>query len=287
LLRHACVLAVAALLLIMVTRQAAPASASGVTSRNVAAIQIDAVVERPSSAPLVVTRPAKTVVVHAGDTVESLARANGSDPATIRWANGLAAGDEPSAGTTLLLPPAKGALVPVKSGETPTQFAARLGLDPALVLDFNALTSDSPLPAGSYLQVPLQSAPLGALLSNVFEWSDNATPRVPQDHGADTFPYGQCTYYVASRRNVTWGGNAWEWWYAAAGIRPEGHVPVEGAIVVFDGGWDGHVAYVEHVNLDGSFIVSEMNYYADGGGWGRVDRRTVQDDDPLIEGFIY
>jgi surface antigen len=92
---------------------------------------------------------------------------------------------------------------------------------------------------------------------------------------------------VALRRDVTWGGNAWEWWYAAAGIRPEGHVPVQGAIAVFRSGWDGHVAYVEHVNPDGSFIVSEMNYYADGGGWGRVDRRTIGAADPLVMGFIY
>ena len=56
---------------------------------------------------------------------------------------------------------------------------------------------------------------------------------------------------------------------------------------MFDGGWAGHVAYVEHVNLDGSFIVSEMNYYADGGGWGRVDHRLVSANDGWLMGFIY
>ena len=64
-------------------------------------------------------------------------------------------------------------------------------------------------------------------------------------------------------------------------------MPVEGAIAVFHLGWAGHVAYVEHVNPNGSFVVSEMNFYGAGGGWGRVDRRTIAADDWTITGFIY
>jgi len=30
-----------------------------------------------------------------------------------------------------------------------------------------------------------------------------------------------------------------------------------------------------------------MNYHADGGGWGRVDYRTISDTDSSIVGFIY
>ncbi|MBV8444873.1 MAG: CHAP domain-containing protein [Candidatus Dormibacteraeota bacterium] len=275
-------------LLAIATRQAAPVSASPLSPRAIAAVQINAVVEQPALATVVVATPARIIVVHTGDTIESLARTNGADLAATRWANGLPIGAEPSAGSTLLLPPAKGALVAVRPGETPTQFATRIGIDPAVVLDYNALTSNAPLPAGSYLQVPLSAAPVGSLISSLFEASETRfVPRVFEDHGSDGFPYGQCTYYVATRRNVTWGGNAWTWWFAAAGIRPEGHVPVEGAIAVFRGGWAGHVAYVEHVNPDGSFIVSEMNYYADGGGWGRVDHRLVSGDDAWLMGFIY
>jgi hypothetical protein len=287
LLRHASVLLVAGALLVMVTRQDAPAAAAPLSVRGISAIQIDAVVERPSAAAMLVTRPAKTVVVRAGQTVEQLASRYGADAAAVRWANGLAAHQQPGAGVTLLLPPGKGALVRVHPGERPTDFAARLGLDPAVVLDYNSLRANQPLPAGSYLQVPLQSAPAGALISSMFTVGDGFVPRVADSRGSDTFPYGQCTWYVASRRNVTWGGNAWVWWYAAAGIRPEGRVPVAGAIVVFRSGWDGHVAYVEHVNADGTFLVSEMNYYADGGGWGRIDHRTVSPSDWSVMGFIY
>jgi hypothetical protein len=163
-----------------------------------------------------------------------------------------------------------------------------MGIDPAVLLDYNVLLNDAPLAAGSYLQVPLQAAPVGALIADRFEMGAGRVPVVPPDPPTmDGFPYGQCTWYVASRRSVTWNGNAWLWWYAAAGIRPEGRVPVEGSIVVFRSGWDGHVAYVERVNPNGSFVVSEMNFYENGGGWGRVDERTIADSDWAIEGFIY
>ena len=154
--------------------------------------------------------------------------------------------------------------------ERPSHFAKRLGLDPRVVLDYNALAKDTPRPAGSYLQIPVSAAPSGALVGRYFSRAPGGVPSVFEVHAPvpDGFPYGQCTYYAASRRNVTWAGNAGWWFDAANGIRPEGHVAVAGALVVFHTGWFGHVAYVEKVNPDGSFVVSEMNYYGDGGGWG-------------------
>ena len=201
---------------------------------------------------------------------------------TIQWGNQLTPYVVPKAGSTLLIPPGPGALVEVLPAETPTAFAARLHLDPAVILDYNALSSNSPMLAGSYLQVPLSRAPAGALIASYFVDAQNGVPSVPpQDTLHDGFPYGQCTYYVATRRAVDWSGNAIDWWRAARGKRPEGRVPSQGAIVVFNIGWVGHVAYVEHVNLDGTFMISEMNYHADGGGWGRVDYRTISVSDRL------
>ena len=286
-LRHVWVMATAVALGFLVTRPPAQASTTPVSLHGLDAIQIAAVIERPAVAPLVVTRPAVTVIVRPGQTVEALAAEYHSDPAAIRWANGINAQNQPVAGASLLLPPSSGALVHVLADETPTTFATRLGLDPSTILDFNALTSDGPLRGGTYLQVPLGTAPNGALISTRFVVADRGVPQVAPNHAADGFPYGQCTWYVASRRAVTWGGNAWVWWFAAAGTRPEGHVPVQGAITVFRSGWAGHVAYVEHVNPDGSFVVSEMNYYGNGGGWGRIDRRTISANDGSVMGFIY
>ena len=128
--------------------------------------------------------------------------------------------------------------------------------------------------------MPLSRAPSGALISSFFADAQGGTPSVPaQTLLHDGFPYGQCTYYVATRRAVDWSGNAINWWRAARGKRAEGHVPVQGAIVVFNIGWVGHVAYVEHVNLDGTFVISEMNYHAtaeDGGA------STTARSSPLI-----
>jgi len=44
----------------------------------------------------------------------------------------------------------------------------------------------------------------------------------------------------------------------------------------------GHVGYVESVNGDGSFVVSEMNW----GQWGVVDLRTITSRLGVL-GFIY
>jgi len=100
--------------------------------------------------------------------------------------------------------------------------------------------------------------------------------------GPVVFPWGYCTWYVASRRLVTWRGNAIDWWGNAMGIRPEGYQPQVGAIQVSRDSWWGHVALVEQVNGNGSWVVSEMNFVA----WGYVDRRTVWPGGTLV-GFIY
>jgi surface antigen len=110
--------------------------------------------------------------------------------------------------------------------------------------------------------------------------------------GASRFAYGYCTWWVAHRRSIPWRGNAAQWWWNA---RPfgyaEGSVPRVGAIMVMGAGGSassvGHVAYVERVNANGTFVVSEMNWWGvAGGGWDRVDYRTVTSMRGIL-GFIY
>jgi peptidoglycan hydrolase CwlO-like protein len=109
---------------------------------------------------------------------------------------------------------------------------------------------------------------------------------------ANHFAFGQCTYYVASRRCIPWFGNAWEWWHNAAVMGyPEGHTPRVGAIAVWGrhghgASSAGHVALVEEVGPTADvpadhFKVSEMNH----SGWDRVDYRIVEND--AVLGFIY
>jgi len=120
---------------------------------------------------------------------------------------------------------------------------------------------------------------------------------------SNSFAFGECTWYVASRRCIPWGGNADAWYYNAAKLGyQEGSTPEIGAVAVWWPGaggasWVGHVAYVEAVGpgladgtlagtalLPGQFEVSEMNY---NGGWDRVDYRIVENDASVFQGFIY
>ena len=90
-----------------------------------------------------------------------------------------------------------------------------------------------------------------------------------------------CTDYVHSKRpDVAIYGNAGYNWIGSAQTagKATGTTPQAGAVAVMD----GHVAYVESVNSDGSYVVSEM-------GWnyqpGNYNQRTVQPGS--FGGFIY
>lgn len=98
------------------------------------------------------------------------------------------------------------------------------------------------------------------------------------------FPYGYCTYYVSTRRNVTWSGNAITWLgNARAQGYPTGNTATVGAIMVTsEGGYTGHVAYVEGVDGD-NVTISEMNYK----GWGVISSRTISASSGFIRGYIY
>jgi surface antigen len=90
-----------------------------------------------------------------------------------------------------------------------------------------------------------------------------------------------CTDYVASKRSdISVYGNAGYNWVSAAQAegKATGSAPKAGAVAVTN----GHVAYVESVNADGSYVVSEMgwNYTA-----GQYNQRTVQPG--TFGAFIY
>lgn len=94
--------------------------------------------------------------------------------------------------------------------------------------------------------------------------------------------FGQCTWWAQYKRqdeNLRRMGNA-RYWAAGAASRGYrvGRTPRAGATVVFQPGVEGaggagHVAHVEKVYPGGWFLVSEMNFYWNGGGWGRVSYR--------------
>jgi surface antigen len=98
------------------------------------------------------------------------------------------------------------------------------------------------------------------------------------------FAYGYCTWYVANKRYIPWFGNAIDWWPNARSYgQAEGSTPRVGAVMVTRESGYGHVAYVESVNADGSWTVSEMNFI----GWNRVSTRTIRPGQAPVVGFIY
>lgn len=102
-----------------------------------------------------------------------------------------------------------------------------------------------------------------------------------------TWPWGQCTWYVAQHRQVSWRGNAADWlWNAAAHGIATARAPTLGAIVVFRrvrpySTDDGHVALVIAVTPT-SYSIAEMNFI----GSGRIDVRTIGWPDPAVQGFV-
>lgn len=90
--------------------------------------------------------------------------------------------------------------------------------------------------------------------------------------GNDYF-WGQCVWYVANRKSVPAGwGNASDWLAnAQAQGWSTGTEPRVGAVAWFPIGGEGHVAYTEAVNDDGTIQVSEMNVL----GLGVVDYKTI------------
>jgi surface antigen len=84
---------------------------------------------------------------------------------------------------------------------------------------------------------------------------------------ANHYAWGQCTWYVAGRRQVPAGwGNAASWYYhAVSSSWHVGTVPAQAAIAWTPAGAFGHVALVEQVSGDGNSVyISEMNYRAVG-----------------------
>lgn len=109
-----------------------------------------------------------------------------------------------------------------------------------------------------------------------------------KDH---VFPWGYCTWYVASKVYVPYGGDAKKWYNNADEmgfkVYERGKKPVKDCIVVFNGTGPypkdyGHVALVEKVS--GSEIrISEMNYK----GRGVKSERTISINDGNIRGFVF
>jgi len=257
----------------------------------------DGVVLKPAAIPTAV--PVRhdpiSYTVGVGEDLKSIAAKFSLTIDELRWSNPrLGTSTKPKAGDTLLIPPIAGVVVQARKGDTIANLAAVWHVAPASIVDFNYLRNpDTDLTDGRLLVLP---AGRGSVITPTA--ADANLPAAVGSRGVFTikvqgsagpydphFPFGQCTWYVATKVVIPWHGDAWTWYSNAqsAGWAVGSTPRVGGVMVTWESRIFGHVSYVESINADGSWVVSEMNYV----GWGVIDQRTVRPGQVPLIGFIY
>ena len=186
-------------------------------------------------------------------------------------------------------------VVEVQPGDTLTSIAEANGVDwPRLFNANEHIGNPDNIHPGDKITIPAADAELPDRVSAIVAAeqqvvAQTATTYTTRSYSAapvnsNSYYVGNgmwCTDYVQSKRSDVGGyGNAGYGWMSKAQAQGKatGTTPQAGAVAVMN----GHVAYVESVNGDGSYVVSEMgwNYQA-----GNYNKRTVSPG--TFGGFIY
>lgn len=207
-------------------------------------------------------KPPVVVTINEGDTLSSVADAHSTTYVRIFDANeSIANPDIVNAGDQVRIPTA----------------------DEQLPDRFGTLAAQQAAEAAAYVASAYQQQPVAAAAAPVATQNTTQTyTSAPVNSSSYYVGNGMwCTDYVHSKRpDVAIYGNAGYNWISSAQAagKSTGNTPKAGAVAVTN----GHVAYVEGVNADGSYNVSEM-------GWdykpGNYNQRTVQPG--TFGSFIY
>lgn len=243
----------------------------------------------PDSAQSLVNNQIQVYKTQPGDTLTAIAQHFGITPNTIKWANGLTA-DQIKSGWYLVIPTVNGVLVKADSNTTIPDIARKFKCSIERIVSFNGLSDAEDIEPGQLVMCPdgeLPAPPKPKVTTPTKRSVGVAYADIPDEAGSThLFAKGNCTWYVARKFHVTWGGDAKYWLKnaAEAGFRT-GLVPQAGAVVVTsENGKHGHVAIVTEVNhAKGTMTISEMNYK----GLGIVDSRELPLKDGVVRGFIY
>ena len=237
--------------------------------------------------------------VQDGDTAGSIAQKYSITVNTILWANDLTENSIIKPGDEIFILPITGIKHKIKKKDTVKSLAKLYKTSEKKIINFNDLPADGDLKTGDEIVIPdgkQESKPryinsqattyagaTGTAGNSVSTQASGTLSKKTYKYPAHRFPYGWCTWYVASRKHVPWGGNAGTWLYHAKAYGAKtGKSAKVGAIVVTRESRYGHVAVVEKVK-GGSITVSEMNYR----GWGKVSKRTLSTSSSVIKGYIY
>ena len=238
--------------------------------------------------------------VKDGDSVGSIAKSFGITVNTILWANDLDDPDMIQPGDKIFILPTSGVKHVVKNGDNLDKIAEEYEADKKEIIAFNDLPADGKIKKGEELIIPGGKIEKEEPTQEVLKQREYYGSQVASEVGTSSakrgpsiidknpksghkFPYGYCTWYVASKKYVPWGGNAGTWLYNARayGVKTGKKAKV-GAIFVTSESWYGHVGIVTKVS--GSKVtIREMNY----NGWGKVTSRTISAKSRVIKGYIY
>lgn len=136
--------------------------------------------------------------------------------------------------------------------------------------------------SGSNVTVTSFSEAVSAKPANISQWASTGRASYPEPMGTyQGYTWGWCTSGAAMLTSVNLRGlgNADQWARnAAARGQPTGSTPRVGATVVYAPGVQGasgggHVAHVAAVYAGGWFLSEDVNFFWNGGGWGRVSFR--------------
>ncbi len=228
----------------------------------------------PIAASAATKRGITNYSVKAGDTISTIAAQFNVTSDTLLWANNLTEDATLKPGQELIVLPVNGILYTTKDGDALDALAQTYQASANLIDAYNQLEG-KPLAAGQKIIIPdgVKPAPKPSVVSRVASASPTTRTLASFSGGANGYSYGYCTWYVANRRAVpsNWG-NASSWLYSAqAAGYAVGTAPRPGAVA-----WEygNHVAFVESVG-NGTVTISEMNFWGNGGGWGRVSYRTT------------
>jgi len=244
----------------------------------------------PDSIQSLIAKQIKVYQTKPGDTLGEIAAENGISVQTLMWTNKLSS-ELIKPGWYLIILPTDGVMHEASSNDTLPDIANKYKADLAKIIAYNGLENAEDIDGGQIIIVPngtlpqsmLPKAPASSGGSSDKASPGTTAPKIVNNGTGHLFPWGYCTWYVASEVHVPWGGNAKNW---LSNARAYGSVitsaPSIGAIVVTtDNSRYGHVALVEKVE-DDRFMVSEMNYEA----FGKINTRWISNNSRIIRGFI-
>ena len=222
--------------------------------------------------------------VQPGDTLGSIAAHFNISLNTLLWANDLNQKSTIKLDQKFLILQVSGVMHLVKKGDTVGSIAEKYKTDAEKIIEFNDLSGDGDIVVKEVLIIPDGKPPVVSIVQEEppFLSTSNSYDK------SHTYPWGQCTWWVAQRRTILGWGNAINWLDEAirSGFKVckgSNCIPQVGAVISLSGNrYYGHVGYVEEVRGD-KVVFSEMNYI----GLGRMNYRTLRIGSPSIKGYIY